>query len=194
MNRRLFTAALAIALALPVLLLGVMIYDAERRQREGETVRVVLRGYDPRDLLRGRYITYQFDRNVTATPSPPLTAPHLLCIRGARDPLKGDPVLVLQEHELQDAGCRAVLAGRYAPSNLRADNFTASFAPNGITDHRLYVDETRAPQLEELLLARKAILTIDLAVRADRTARFKAWHIDGLEPAAYFANRGGPRQ
>ncbi len=182
-----FRAGLAIALALPVLLLGWMVLDAERRSREGEVVRVVLRGYDPRDLLRGQYILYQDDWNWAEPPEEQRGYPMRVCVRGGRDPLKGDPVVALPAREIDGAGCRVAMDGYLSAPGRRVPGLTATFDPRGLGERRLYVDERRAKPLEDLLRDGKIVLTIDLAIRADGQARFKAWHIDGMEPEAYFA-------
>ncbi|MGC4063945.1 MAG: GDYXXLXY domain-containing protein [Polyangiaceae bacterium] len=51
----------AIATILPLVGLSTMILQAELATRAGPTLRVAIRGYDPRDLLHGHYLRYQFD-------------------------------------------------------------------------------------------------------------------------------------
>ena len=53
--------ALLIALAIPVLGLLALVIKAELRASATETWEVAIRGYDPRDLLRGQYLRYRFD-------------------------------------------------------------------------------------------------------------------------------------
>lgn len=54
---------LQLAVVLPMLVLLVLIARAEVLLRSGESFRVAIVGYDPRDLLRGQYLQYRFDFN-----------------------------------------------------------------------------------------------------------------------------------
>jgi hypothetical protein len=58
MNRRLLHLA---ALALPLLGLGGLWLSTERMSRQGTEWDVPVRGYDPRDLLQGHYVQFQYD-------------------------------------------------------------------------------------------------------------------------------------
>jgi hypothetical protein len=49
------------AALLPLFGLSAMVLRAELAVRRGSTIRVAIRGYDPRDLLHGQYLRYQFD-------------------------------------------------------------------------------------------------------------------------------------
>lgn len=52
-----------IAGLLPMLGLCVLVARAEVAVRSGPTFRIPIRGYDPRDLIHGQYLRYQFDFN-----------------------------------------------------------------------------------------------------------------------------------
>lgn len=58
MNRALLHVA---ALALPLLGLGGMWLSADRLSRQGTEWDVPIQGYDPRDLLQGHYVQFQYD-------------------------------------------------------------------------------------------------------------------------------------
>lgn len=58
MNRRLILIA---ALALPLLGLGAVWLQTEAESHKGTEWDVPVRGYDPRDLLRGHYVQFQYD-------------------------------------------------------------------------------------------------------------------------------------
>lgn len=49
------------ALVLPLLVLGIGIVRGERAIRTGETWHFDIGGYDPRDLLRGRYLRFRIE-------------------------------------------------------------------------------------------------------------------------------------
>ena len=58
---RVFAAAVAAALALPLLALAALIGEQEAMLAGAAVVNVPVRGYDPRDLLHGHYIRGQLD-------------------------------------------------------------------------------------------------------------------------------------
>lgn len=58
MNRALLHIA---ALALPLIGLGGMWVQADRLSRQGTEWDVPIQGYDPRDLLQGHYVQFQYD-------------------------------------------------------------------------------------------------------------------------------------
>ena len=171
MNRR-ATIAVAAALALPIVALAALIGQQELRFANAETVNVPVRGYDPRDLLRGHYITGQLDWDFETTP--PATGSGGLCVL----PLAAarPRVRFLDNWQAGDRrpDCRLVIAGRIASS---------AFVPKALDDGtrgiRLYVSETRAPELEELMRKHPGVLTVDLAVRADGSTAIMALRVDG---------------
>ena len=52
---------LAASLALPLAILAVTWATAYRMAQQGQDWLIPIRGYDPRDLLRGHYVQYQYD-------------------------------------------------------------------------------------------------------------------------------------
>ncbi len=52
---------LQVAVVVPMLGLLLLVARAEVLLRSGQSFRVAIRGYDPRDLLRGHYLQYSFD-------------------------------------------------------------------------------------------------------------------------------------
>ncbi len=52
---------LALALTLPMVSIAVVIGRAEVRRAQAENWTFTARGYDPRDLLRGHYVTFRID-------------------------------------------------------------------------------------------------------------------------------------
>lgn len=61
MNKTLRSILLGLALLLPIAVLGVLIGRAELVVQTGTEWAVRIRGYDPRDLLRGQYLQYNID-------------------------------------------------------------------------------------------------------------------------------------
>ena len=68
---RVFTAAVAAALALPFLALAALIGEQEAMLAGAAVVNVPVRGYDPRDLLHGHYIQGQLDWEWEREPATP---------------------------------------------------------------------------------------------------------------------------
>ena len=169
---RLLGAAVVAALALPIVALAALIGEQELRFGNTQQVNVPVRGYDPRDLLRGHYITGQFDWDWDVLPEK--TGTGGLCVlpeAAARPKVRflenwrpGDPA----------SGCRLVVAGRIVPSA-----FIPTTLDSGTRGVRLYVSEARAPQLEELIREHPGALTVDLVVRADGSAAIMALRVDG---------------
>ncbi|HJQ57311.1 MAG TPA: GDYXXLXY domain-containing protein [Vineibacter sp.] len=191
--KRLMMIAVVAALALPVLALGAMVGDAERRIARADVMRVAIRGYDPRDLLRGHYLRYRFDWNAE---TPFIGRVTRLCVSQApaNAPATVRALAANGEHS-STSDCLFVLDGwgetlaeaRRAAPGERGPAGRMEFTPSGVQGGRLYVPEQHAAQLERLLIEGKVQLTIDLAVTRDGRARIKAWHIDGKTVDRYFA-------
>lgn len=174
---RAITVAVVAALALPVLALGALIGEQELRFTDARTVNVPVLGVDPRDLLHGHYLTGRFDWDWETAPEHDATGG--LCVQ------PGDAarprVRLIEGWAPGDAaeGCRLVIAGRAAKSG-------AAFVPHsldsGSMNVRLYVSETRAPDLEKLIRERPGAVTVDLAVRRDGSAAVRALRVDGQIP------------
>ena len=56
-----FRLSLAVALALPLIVLASTWWTTARAAREGQDWLIPITGYDPRDLLRGHFVQYRYD-------------------------------------------------------------------------------------------------------------------------------------
>jgi len=147
-------------------------------------VNVPIRGYDPRDLLRGHYIQGQFDWDWEIEPA---AANSDTGIEGAACVLTSDTpkprLRFLAEWKAGDRiepGCRAIIAGRgWAGQGRIAARFAPAKLDTGGGQVKLFVPEDRAADLEILLLERPGALTVDLAVQPDGSAAIKALRVDG---------------
>lgn len=192
--RRLTLGLMILALALPLAVLALMVAEAERARADAGIIRVAIRGYDPRDPLRGHYLRYQFDWNAE---TPFIGEVRRLCVISAP---AGQPARVrpLSDARAATAPCVVVLNGRgqvLAEARRAEPGETGpagrlQFTPKGVESGRLYVPEEHARELERLLREDRVRLTIDLAVRRDGHASIRAWHIDGKTVEAFFADRG----
>jgi hypothetical protein len=189
--KRLPLVLMMLALALPLAVLGLMVADAERARADAGIIRVAIRGYDPRDPLRGHYLRYQFDWNAE---TPFIGEVTRLCVLSApvTQPARVRP---LNDMQASTAQCVLILNGRgqvLAEARRTELGETGStgrlqFTPKGVESGRLYVPEEHARELEQLLSEDSVRLTIDLAVRRDGHASIQAWHIDGKRVEAFFA-------
>ena len=175
---RLLTTAVAAFLALPVLALAALVGEQELRFSAAQQVNVPVRGYDPRDLLRGHYMTGVFDWDWDVTPTDP-GAGGLCILPGEAARPKVRFVKDWQPADLP-ADCRLVIAGRLV-SRLATGLpvFVPATLDSGSQVVRLYVSEKRAPDLEELIRKHPGALTVDLAVRPDGGVAIKALRVDG---------------
>lgn len=123
--------ALALALALPVLSIAVAIGRAEVRRSQAESWTFIARGYDPRELLRGHYVSFQIDfredtpRDACLDSDPDCC----LCLTGA----PGSGIPHTQRMSCDDARqCNGMLRTRLIQSL-----------------DRYYISEDRAPEIDQ---------------------------------------------
>ncbi len=179
MKRGLTVAVLA-ALALPVLALAAMIGEQEIRVAGARILNVPVRGVDPRDLLQGHYLTATYDWDWQ--PEPTASGAGGLCVLSASNGQKPQ-VHVMEDWKPSDGaidGCLMMIAGKV---RAKSDGQPAAFVPTGLdagyfTVH-LFVAESRAASLEELIRKRPGTLSVDLAVRADGRAVVRHLRLDG---------------
>lgn len=178
--------SLLLALLLAVPLLGFMGMVAQREYVLANlpTVNVAIRGVDPRDLLRGRYLIGDFDWEWLSSNQPDKADHGLLCITPQPGTLpERRKVQFYPASQEPPAGhCTAILEGRFRPGS---GNVPAWFSPDGIGGDfenglRIYVPEARAAELEALLFRSPGAVSIDLAIRPDRRAAIRAVRIGGV--------------
>jgi hypothetical protein len=168
------------ALALPIVALAAMIGEQELLRRHVTILSVPVRGVDPRDVLRGHYLTATFAWDWESPPPPETAAgmpPAALCVTAidARRRARVRPLFDSVDDRSQAADCLLVIPGGmwgrdvFVPGSIVTDNGRI----------RLYVPETRATELERLIRERPGALTVDLAVRGDGRASIQALRIDG---------------
>lgn len=159
-------AIAALAIALPVVGLGVGIVATEAQLLGASEWRVPITGYDPRDPLRGRYIAFSYVWQAEGD---------------ARQCRSGGCVLCLE-----DGGARVRIEGSASRCPARIDPAVSGLSiETGSGDRltqvtaatRLWVSETRAPVLERQLQTRPMVAV----ARLTRGGRLLA---ERLEPAS----------
>jgi hypothetical protein len=141
---------LQLAVILPLLGLLVLVARAEVLLRSGESFRIAIEGYDPRDLLRGHYLQYAFDFDWQGE-SPcgasaggvPTALDASCCVCLTSDVDSNTLAEARQVACDQVSGCDGWLQA-------------ASLAP----PLRYFVPERHAPQLEEALRGRSPSLSV----------------------------------
>lgn len=131
MNRAAFRL---LALILPLAGFAALWGWTHHRAQQGTDWDVPVQGYDPRDLLRGHYITFQFDWPGLAQADLPASGWGELCLVGKAPVI--DRVFVP--------------AGQSCPNYVRADDM-GSYYPTGLVTGLLYVPQDKAAGLEEKL-------------------------------------------
>jgi hypothetical protein len=170
-------ALVIVALALPVVALAAMIGQQEWLLSRATVVNVAVRGVDPRDLLRGHYLTAQLQWNWERRPQPEADGgmpAGVLCVI-ALDARRQARVRFLPGSTGGPEGdCLLVIPGgmwgrdAFVPGTIDTTNGSI----------RLFVPETRAGELERLIVERPGALTVDLAVRADGYVSIQALRVD----------------
>lgn len=175
--KRPLTVAVVMALALPIAVLAALIAEQELRFGSAGQVNVPIRGYDPRDLLRGHYLVGQFDWNWDVVPAK--DAAGGLCVPEGDTPRPKVRFVEAWVAGNRVDGCRLVIAGRVAAGGAAPPTFVPQTLDSGSRGVRFYVSEARALELEELIRTHPGALTADLAVRADGSAAIRALRVDG---------------
>ena len=127
--------AILLALVLPVAGLAALWAWTDSWTREGTDWEVPVAGYDPRDLLRGHYIEFNYDWPIEDVDEADRFWIEALCI-------EGDPPVVSRARIVEDvSGC-----AHFA----KADPGSV-YGMGGLNRGRLYVPQTRASELEDKL-------------------------------------------
>ena len=148
--------ALLAALALPALWLAAGIFTNERALSAAPEWRIPITGYDPRDPLRGRFISFSYDWTISGDPA--------LC----QDPAQCRLCL-----ETTPAGISATITAvptdcpHPVDPKLSAIDIRQGFGPAAETrfNSRIFVSETSAPALEAQL--RDGPMTVVAALATD---------------------------
>jgi|CXWL01.1.fsa_nt_gi uncharacterized membrane-anchored protein len=144
-----------VALLLPLAGVLGMIVKSELTLARGRELRVPIRGFDPRDMLRGQYLTFQFDWDERG--SCPNREDCCYCVI----PQPGPRGVLAQKGECEEAvDCMA----RIDESQLAELR-------------RFYIPEEVGLQLEELVRKKRAVVV--LAVTPEGRVALKDLEIDG---------------
>lgn len=151
-------------LALPFLAMLLMIGMNMRNLSHGE-YRMAIEGYDPRDLLRGHYLTFRYKWDA---PSDYKHALGCACISGeALNPVVRVGKCPSSQNALPEA-CQSFIRverrGGYQPYE---------------ESRRVYIPDIEAPLLEKMLREGQHRFEVGVVPQSDGRARVKTLYIDG---------------
>jgi uncharacterized membrane-anchored protein len=124
-----------------VLLIGVNVYN----QSTGTYWRVPVTGYDPRDLLRGHYITFRYDWDIDN--SHKVRGESALCLSAASEGETFNPKAVLHSRPKAMESCSSYIIGEVTGSRFRIG---AGAKRNGDLT-RFYIPEQHARMLDRMI-------------------------------------------
>lgn len=166
-----------VAVALPIVLLAFMVGRAEWHLADSQTYHFAVRGYDPRDLLRGHYLRFGLALPVAETIEACRVDEAACCY--CLEPGSGlEPRLALATCETARATCDAFV--RTAPLHAM---------------HRFYIPEEGRRELEQRLRVAAGEDRAHLAVAVSRSGEplIEALLVDGvpIEAAVAADEQGG---
>lgn len=180
MSRKAATLLVIAALALPLAALAAMIGQQEWLRSHVTILTVAVRGVDPRDLLRGHYLTAGFEWRWESLPTADdgrRAVEGVLCVTeidaGQRPRVRFVPDAA--QDQANPGGCRLFIPGTL----WGKDAFVPATIETANGSFKLFVPEVRAGALERLIRERPGALTVDLAVRADGHVAIQALRVDG---------------
>lgn len=148
MKRPLF----ALALALPVVVLGLMIGLHQQALSTATDWRIPISGYDPRDPLRGHYLRFAYDWQVQGDAALCTSSTGcILCLHQSDD----NVIAQISSPETQCLN----------PVDLKASSIRFSTGPGSPArfSSRIFVSEASAPALEQALQNKPGFLVAHLA-------------------------------
>ena len=156
--------AILLSLILPVLGLAALWAWTDNWTREGTDWEVPVEGYDPRDLLRGHYIEFNYDWPIEDVDEADRFWIEALCI-------EGDPPVIARARIVEDVSECAHFA--------KADPGSV-YGMGGLSRGRLYVPQTQASELEDKLRNPDLRGIVTLRQRVDgrilpQSIRFEEW-------------------
>lgn len=171
MNRRLRM----LAALLPVVGLLALVVRSELALK-GAQFRLAITGYDPRDLLAGHFLRYQYELDWQGESS---CGVHEADALGSATPLR--------RPQLQSGCCLCLTRQAEPPASPAVQQLTCSearscdgwlYSEQLQPPHRYYVPEERALELEQALRGRKA--AVDIVSSPTGTAAVGELYLDGL--------------
>ena len=132
-------------LVFPVLVMGLMIGVHIQNKETGTLWRVPVTGYDPRDLLRGHYLTYRYDWNWESESRSCANRKCVLCLNEAQAGGNTNPLVSYASREAAPKMCASYMNGRFYGSRFEIG------PKRGNNLRRYYIPEEHASRLDRIL-------------------------------------------
>lgn len=173
-------AARLAAVVAPVLGLGALWVQSDRTFHQGTEWLVPVQGYDPRDLLRGHYVEFEYDWPGFEEAALGFPGPQRLC-------LEGTPPRQYRARVMATASEQAACA-----HPLRAPD-AGIYGTQGLMRGRLYLGQDRAAALEQGMRDRDRRAVVTIRQREDGSFSVIGLRLRPLT-AAERAERDAPRE
>ena len=154
-----------LCLILPFFVLGLITITNFQAQNSGTLWRVGISGYDPRDLLHGRFLRYQINWDKYGQVSYVNDKKSHLCLNGTKGSLTPQ-ITIIKDTELKGARCASIIA-----SGLDAKNWN-------IRDRQYYIPEKHADVLDKAFRSRKYKFEIDIRIGSNNKMSIGSLYID----------------
>jgi uncharacterized membrane-anchored protein len=162
-------------LFVPILVLAGLALVHEYRRSTGTVWTIPVAGYDPRDMLRGHYLQYQYEWNLTG----PRACSGEDCALCTDEPERFNPPVRLVPRA-EAGACASFIA---VSANRVEFGFDNGIYIAGARDNltRYYVPESDALRLETLLRQDEGpAFSVGLRVTDSGTAYIEAMYVDGV--------------
>jgi len=136
-----------LTLVFPVLAMGLMIASHMHNKETGTLWRVPVTGYDPRDLLRGHYLTYRYDWNWAQGKDKCPNGKCVLCLNSGENGSNQNPVVSYSSRKAAPKQCQSYIKGQVYAGGRRFE--IGSETGNGLRHY--YIPEEHAWELDRLL-------------------------------------------
>lgn len=161
-------------LALPFLAMLYMIGFNELNYRNHDAYRVEIIGYDPRDLLTGHYLTFQYKWPENAKGDCIANKECFACFSGPAD--KPD-IVFLDKSAAKNCPAALELQSAYASTTRPQPPYNLA---------RYNVSELQAPELDKLLRQQSAKFEVGVIVYPDHKGQLKDLYINGQKVSEFF--------
>ena len=136
-----------LALVLPVIVMALMIGMHVRNKESGTLWRVPVAGYDPRDLLRGHYLTFRYDWNWDEARNTACSGRECaVCLSADMPSASYNPRVYMTALSVAEKQCESFIHG-YSYGGNQFEIGTKQ----GYGLRRYYIPETEAAKLDRLL-------------------------------------------
>lgn len=183
-----------VALALPVLAMALLIGMHMQNRENGTLWDVPVTGYDPRDLLRGHYLTFRYDWDWDMSASCKRGEVCILCLRENTPGSRYNPKVRIVNAEAVPKHCTAFIHGH---GNGSANQFEIG-PKRGHGLRRYYIPEAQAQRLDALLRGwnsgeeGKHKFSVKLRVSDDGRAFIEHMYIDGAKLEEWLKTNPAP--